>query len=534
MSDRRPAAVLESSKPLAQGLPCATGPPSPPSSHLFRAAQYLRMSTEHQQYSIANQSAAIALFAAAHNIGIVRSFVDEGKSGTSIKGRNGLQELLRVVESGTAEFKQVLVYDVSRWGRFLDSDEAAHYEFLCKRAGITVHYCAEQFENDNSATSNLLKALKRTMAGEYSRELSVKISAGQRRLVAMGYWQGGYGPFGMQRLLVAHDGRPKQILKFGEWKSIETDRIVLTPGPINAVKTIQLAFDLFTKKGTNRRRIAEILNGQGRFRGKKPWTITMLRCLFSNPTYKGAYAYGKHHDKYKTVPRERWLICEHAFPPIISEKQWTEAYERVLQETRRPKDAEMLEGLRRLWKRKGKLNSTIINAAKDIPSVVAYAKHFGGLNEAYKLIGYPLLRDLSFVHAIQMSRRMNRALCDDICERIQVVGGSAERMTTPGMLRINQNVTVKIFLRKCWVRNGRIVWILPLGKELAADVLIIGRLKPPEGSILDYFVIPAISQLRGPLNSRTKDNVPYLNLYRFDDLQPFIETFSRQSIREAA
>jgi DNA invertase Pin-like site-specific DNA recombinase len=41
------------------------------------------MSTEHQQYSIANQSAAIALYAAAHNIGIVRSFVDEGKSGTS-------------------------------------------------------------------------------------------------------------------------------------------------------------------------------------------------------------------------------------------------------------------------------------------------------------------------------------------------------------------------------------------------------------------------------------------------------------------
>jgi DNA invertase Pin-like site-specific DNA recombinase len=136
------------------------------------------MSTEHQQYSIANQSAAIALYAAAHDIGIVRAFVDEGKSGTTIKGRKGLQELLRVVESGTADFDQVLVYDVSRWGRFPDTDEAAHYEYLCKRAGITVRYCAEQFENDNSATSNLLKALKRTMAAEYSRELSVKVSVG--------------------------------------------------------------------------------------------------------------------------------------------------------------------------------------------------------------------------------------------------------------------------------------------------------------------------------------------------------------------
>jgi len=184
-----------------------------PSSQLAPAAQYLRMSTEHQQYSIANQSAAIALYAAAHNLGIVRAFVDEGKTGTTIKGRKGLQELLRVVESGTADFDQVLVYDVSRWGRFPDTDEAAHYEYLCKRAGITVHYCAEQFENDNSTTSNLLKALKRTMAGEYSRELSVKVCAGQRRLVAMGFWQGGTAPFGMLRQLVSATGEPKQTLK---------------------------------------------------------------------------------------------------------------------------------------------------------------------------------------------------------------------------------------------------------------------------------------------------------------------------------
>ena len=62
------------------------------------------MSTDHQQYSIVNQSAALALYAAAHGIGIIRSFVDEGKSGTTIKGRTGLQALLRLVESGRADF----------------------------------------------------------------------------------------------------------------------------------------------------------------------------------------------------------------------------------------------------------------------------------------------------------------------------------------------------------------------------------------------------------------------------------------------
>jgi DNA invertase Pin-like site-specific DNA recombinase len=133
---------------------------------LRRAAQYVRMSSEHRQYSIANQSAAIALYAAAQNLGIVRSFVDGGKTGTTIKRRTGLQELICTVESGTADFAEILVYDVSRWGRFPDSDEAAYYEFLCKRAGFKIRYCADQFENDNSTTSNLLKALKRIMAGE--------------------------------------------------------------------------------------------------------------------------------------------------------------------------------------------------------------------------------------------------------------------------------------------------------------------------------------------------------------------------------
>ncbi len=503
-------------------------------SKLSRAAQYLRVSTEHQQYSIANQSAAIALYAAAHNTGIVRAFVDEGKTGRTIKGRKGLQELLRIVESGKADFNQVLVYDVSPWGRFADNDESAHYEYLCKRAGIAVRYCAEQFENDNSPTSNLLKALKRTMASEYSRELSVKVSTGQRRLASMGWWQVGVAPFGYRRLLVNQDRKPKHLLKFREWKSIDSDRIVLTPGPKHAVDTIRLAFDLYTKKRLKRKVIAEVLNRREIFIGKRPWNDVMVRELLTRHIYKGAYAYCKHDHAYITLPRDKWLIREHAFEGIVSDKQWARANELVRQEVKPLVDSEMLDGLRRLWKREGKLNSILINYSKDVPSVQAYKNHFGGLNETYKLIGYPLPRDLSYGHAIQMSRQLNRMLCDDICERVRAVGGSAERLPGFGMVRLNQTVTVKVALRKCWVRELGLVWVLPLGKHSPADVHIVGRLKPPERSIMDYFVLPALSELHGGLRSREKESVAYLELYHFRTLQPFIETFRRCSIQEAA
>src|SRR5215471_5721218 len=96
------------------------------SGSAVRAAEYVRMSTDHQQYSTENQRSAIQRFANAHGMVIVRSFIDAGKSGVGIQGRNALQDLLRVVESGQAEFTTILGYDVSRWGRFQEPDEGAY------------------------------------------------------------------------------------------------------------------------------------------------------------------------------------------------------------------------------------------------------------------------------------------------------------------------------------------------------------------------------------------------------------------------
>jgi len=46
------------------------------------------------------------------------------------------------------------------------------------------------FENDGSPVSTIIKGVKRAMAGEYSRELSVKVFTGQCRLIELGYRQG--------------------------------------------------------------------------------------------------------------------------------------------------------------------------------------------------------------------------------------------------------------------------------------------------------------------------------------------------------
>ena len=168
---------------------------------LARAAAYVRMSTDHQKYSTENQLEAIRHYAEQRGLEICRIYEDSGRSGLKVEGRDGLQRLMNDVQSRTSDFEAILVYDVSRWGRFQDADEGAYYEHLCSRAGIRVHYCGEQFDNDGSIGSILLKNVKRVMAGEYSRELSVKVFAGQCRLVELGFRQGGAAGYGLRRQL---------------------------------------------------------------------------------------------------------------------------------------------------------------------------------------------------------------------------------------------------------------------------------------------------------------------------------------------
>jgi DNA invertase Pin-like site-specific DNA recombinase len=134
---------------------------------LIPAARYLRMSTERQQYSFLNQAELMAKFAQRHRFCVIKTYEDQAKTGLSFRRRLGLQMLIKDVVSGLASYKAILVYDVSRWGRFQDIDEAAHYEFLCKAAGIPVHYCAEPFSNDLGLPNLIMKSLKRVMAAEY-------------------------------------------------------------------------------------------------------------------------------------------------------------------------------------------------------------------------------------------------------------------------------------------------------------------------------------------------------------------------------
>src|SRR6267378_7562152 len=75
----------------------------PTSQKTFRAAQYVRMSTDYQRYSIENQAAVIAAYAQLHDLSIIRTYRDEGESGLKLKNRAGLAQLLNDVSADQAD-----------------------------------------------------------------------------------------------------------------------------------------------------------------------------------------------------------------------------------------------------------------------------------------------------------------------------------------------------------------------------------------------------------------------------------------------
>ena len=86
------------------------------------------------------------------------------------------------------------------------------------------------------------------MAGEYSRELSAKVFAGQCRLIELGFRQGGPAGYGLRRVLIDQHGIMKGELQRGEHKSLQTDRVILMPGPESEIRIINLHLPLVYRR----------------------------------------------------------------------------------------------------------------------------------------------------------------------------------------------------------------------------------------------------------------------------------------------
>ena len=460
----------------------------------MQAAQYVRMSTEHQQYSIENQMAAIAEYAASHDFEVVCTYSDHARSGIDLARRPGLRQMLDDITEFKADFRAVLVYDISRWGRFQDTDESACYEFLCRRAGVNVVYCAEPFANDLSTVAALLKTLKRTMAGEYLRELSTKVFAGQCRIVRKGYKAGGPVGYGLRRLLLTPDGDPKMVLGRGERKSLITERVTYVPGPPDEIRMVKKIYSLFLDSGRNCHAIARRLNKRGmpREEGYK-WNGQMIHKILSHEKYTGSIVFnqksGRLGAKFKSNPREQWVVRPNSFPAIISRSRFELAQQRLNDRTIHRSNERLLEELRAFVKRHGKATQAMLAADPKMAKTQTYADRFGSLCRALELIKTEPKEGFS---EIECRARLKMWLQDEFARTTQARKLPYRRFY--GVFRSSQHPTVVLEVG-CCIRlpNGKLRWQIryPAGGVEGMPCICL-RLQPNNKLPMDYVCIPSL------------------------------------------
>lgn len=497
---------------------------------IISAAAYVRMSTEHQQYSTSNQMDVIRAWAESRGITIIKIYSDEGKSGLNLRGRAGLRQMIRDVQSGEAGYSCILIYDVSRWGRFQDPDESAHLEYLCKSHGVVIHYCAEQFENDGSIGSKIILGVKRTMVGEYSRELSEKVFRGSCRLIRLGYKQGGTAGFGLRRMLVDHQGNFKGELRMGEHKSIQTDRVILVPGPEEEVKVVRWMYEAFVNQGMTELSIAANLNGRKIMTDfSRPWTRGTVHEVLTNEKYIGNNVYCrtsfKLKEKHVNNPPEVWIRNEGAFKGIIEKDIFYTARGIILARSRRLTDTEMLDRLRSVFALHGRVSGILIDEQENVPSSSAFRHRFGSLVSAYRLIGYTPEIDYAFIEINRYLRELHPQIVADVIADLERRGAEVARRDD--LLCLNDELMVSVVLARCkQTLAGSSRWTIRLDEGLGPDITIAVRMDETNKSIRDYYLFPAVDMNISKLRLAEENGFSF-DTYRFDTLDRFFDMARR-------
>ncbi|MBC8951371.1 recombinase family protein [Xenorhabdus sp. PB62.4] len=503
---------------------------------MIKVAQYLRMSTEHQKYSIENQSAYIQRYAEQHNMVIIRTYDDSGKSGVTLSGRNAFKRLIADVTNNRIEITAILIYDVSRFGRFPDPDEAAHYSYILKTHNVKIIYCAESLSDDHPEINILALPILRYGAASYSKNLSEKVFSGQANLIKRGYHQGGMAGYGLRRQLIDEKHEPKLILEYGQRKSIQTDRVVLIPGPIHEINIVNEIYDSFIFKNYPEYLIATQLNQRGvPAENNSTWTRGKIHQILTNEKYIGNNVYNKTSFKLKQKfvknPINEWIRCDGAFEAIVSREKFILAKQIIQNRSKHLTNEDLLNYLKKKLKEKGKLSGFIIDEDETSPSSSVFRARFGGLIRAYYLIGYKPEHDYSFIQVNATLREKLKIIVSDFLESIKSKNCIIRKLDN-SLLDINDELSISLVISRCIkTKTGKLKWKVRFENKLEPEITIIIRMDSNNQNPTDYYIFPSLDIIYEEFVIKEK-NPLFLELYRYDNLDVFFEIVARQEITE--
>ena len=270
----------------------------------MRAVAYIRASTDKQEASLAQQLDSIRGYADSEGYILAHVFADNA-SGVAVEGREGFKTLMSVaagvipkhLPEWVGDFEVVIVYDRSRWGRWLDHKDAIYWERSLAHLGkrlVSVHG-----NNGDDIGGDITRMIESHGASEHSRKLSEVVRRGGRHNAERGNWNGGPAPYGYARMeFDPATGKDVRKLEKGQHKGSKAHRVRLVPGDPLEVVNVRSIFGL-RAQGYTLEAIAKML-GANASHECRTWSKQLVGNILRNKVYTGDITWADSGGKYES------------------------------------------------------------------------------------------------------------------------------------------------------------------------------------------------------------------------------------------
>jgi hypothetical protein len=285
------------------------------------------------------------------------------------------------------------------------------------------------------------------------------------------------------------------VLKEGQEKSISTDRVILIPGPPEEGKVVREIFRLYISRRYSPAAIAAVLNKRGVpcVEGAK-WTRYVIRDMVTNPKYLGSNVSNRRSGKLQSRrtwnPPEMWIRRDGAFQGLIDAKLFQQAQAVAAGRVRTYSNEQLLQYLRDFLSKRGRPTARMIRSDIEMPCPQIYSSRFGGLKQAYEMIGYEPTRNLTHFERDHHLKPARRNFSQLVISEFRRMGISVIQNSRTKLLILNGRLTIRVSVTRCRALGTSHGWLLRLHSPTRPDVNVIALLEPGNEKLQDYFCIP--------------------------------------------
>ena len=283
---------------------------------------YIRVSSERQVqgFSLDGQKRELMEYAKMKGLEVNNIYVEPGRSGKDIEGREEFQKMLNDVLKADSEVGYILVFKLSRFGR--NVRDVLNTINLIHRYGISLLTKDEGIDSSSNMGSMLI-AILGTVAEMERENISTQTMLGREEKAKQGGWNGGFAPYGYDIVdgrLMANENAP--IVKMIYQKYIEENM---------GMKTIA---DYLNRNGIKKQRPKNRQNYQF-----EDWSDYTIKAIIDNPVYTGYIAFGRRRTVQcinedgeivdKLLKQDEYITSdEQSHEALVTKEMWDKAQQR--------------------------------------------------------------------------------------------------------------------------------------------------------------------------------------------------------------